>query len=293
VSKEAKVGLLLGLFFIAGIALVLRGVHQQRGEVLDQSLSVNGDMLNPPGGVAGQHPDFPQAVNQLADPWREPAAAAVPGQAKAGAERPTGQGVSWQSGPTRWEQELPGSEEASGQTVVASGQPVPAPRRDALAEALQEVTTPVNEVDAVVAAGVAPARSGEAPFYVTEKGDDLSRVALRVYGPTEGKRWVNVKRLYEANKETLASMNTVRVGQKLRIPPLPEAQPAGAQTASAPTASEQGRTCVVKEHDTLWGIAASELGSGVRFKEIQDLNRDVLKRDDKLVTGMKLKLPAR
>lgn len=37
-----------------------------------------------------------------------------------------------------------------------------------------------------------------------------------------------------------------------------------------------GTSYVVKQHDTLWGIAKSELGSGVRYAEIYNANKDVI-----------------
>ncbi|HOL31940.1 MAG TPA: LysM peptidoglycan-binding domain-containing protein [Anaerohalosphaeraceae bacterium] len=49
---------------------------------------------------------------------------------------------------------------------------------------------------------------------------------------------------------------------------------------------------VVKEGDSLWKIAASQLGSGVRYEEILALNPQ-LKKDSTLVVGSKIKIPAK
>jgi nucleoid-associated protein YgaU len=47
----------------------------------------------------------------------------------------------------------------------------------------------------------------------------------------------------------------------------------------------------VREGDNLWRIAAERFGDGSRYKEISKLNADILKDEDNLVVGMRLKLP--
>jgi nucleoid-associated protein YgaU len=49
----------------------------------------------------------------------------------------------------------------------------------------------------------------------------------------------------------------------------------------------------VKEGDSLWKIAASQLGDGNRYKEIIKLNPNVSTDGENLAIGMKLKIPAR
>jgi len=57
--------------------------------------------------------------------------------------------------------------------------------------------------------------------------------------------------------------------------------------------AQQSCQYVVREGDTLWRIAASQLGDGRRYKEISRLNEDVLQGKDSLVVGMRLIMPAR
>jgi nucleoid-associated protein YgaU len=45
--------------------------------------------------------------------------------------------------------------------------------------------------------------------------------------------------------------------------------------------------------DSLWRIAAEQLGSGSRYSEIADLNADILDDEDSLAVGMRLKMPVR
>jgi nucleoid-associated protein YgaU len=63
-----------------------------------------------------------------------------------------------------------------------------------------------------------------------------------------------------------------------------------ARRASA-AATPDGPAYTVQAGDSLWKIAASQLGSGTRCDDIAKLNADVLKGKDALMPGMKLRLP--
>lgn len=73
------------------------------------------------------------------------------------------------------------------------------------------------------------------------------------------------------------------------LPPVPEARPLPPVTVTPPAPA--GRTYVIKNRDTLWGIATRELGSGKRSKEIVDLNPGL--QPTKLKIGQTLILPDR
>lgn len=53
------------------------------------------------------------------------------------------------------------------------------------------------------------------------------------------------------------------------------------------------RFYIVGEGDSLWRIAAEQLGDGNRYGEIARLNADILDDEDSLSIGMRLKLPVR
>lgn len=148
--------------------------------------------------------------------------------------------------------------------------------------------------------------------YVVQEGDVLATVAKKVYGPVEGNRLVNIRRIYSANATTLKSPDEIFVGQKLVIPPLPEAEGSGETpnptlsenmfekveavgrrtlTEISPAKPAKERWYVVQEGDNLWKIAATQLGSGVRCDEIAKMNSDILKNKDVLDIGMRLRLP--
>ena len=57
------------------------------------------------------------------------------------------------------------------------------------------------------------------------------------------------------------------------------------------SSSSDNRTYTVKSGDTLWDIAASQLGSGARWNEIYDLNRNIISDANLIQPGWILKLP--
>ena len=64
-----------------------------------------------------------------------------------------------------------------------------------------------------------------------------------------------------------------------------------ASVPCAATRASGARTHVVKEGESLWKIAKQELGSGARWNEIYEANRDVLPNPEALHTGQKLRVP--
>lgn len=71
---------------------------------------------------------------------------------------------------------------------------------------------------------------------------------------------------------------------------------AAASLAVPSSVSSQGsvatREYVIKEGDSFWKIAASQLGSGARYKEIIELNPHI-SPDKPLVIGTKIRIPAK
>ena len=71
-------------------------------------------------------------------------------------------------------------------------------------------------------------------------------------------------------------------------PQEPEEQP---QEPEEPAEQPQSRTYTVQKGDSLWRIAAKELGSGRRWQEIYELNRGVISNPSLIFVGQELKLP--
>jgi nucleoid-associated protein YgaU len=147
-------------------------------------------------------------------------------------------------------------------------------------------------------------------IYTVRQGDSLAEIAKKVYGVAEGNKLANITRIFKANRNQLKSVDAIQVGQKLVIPSLPvgKDKPSGVVSGSAfekvesvgeshvqPSAQDSTQTSwyVVRQGDSLWKIAASQLGNGSRFSEITKLNTDILKSQNDLVIGMRLRMPAR
>ncbi|HYC72478.1 MAG TPA: LysM peptidoglycan-binding domain-containing protein [Opitutaceae bacterium] len=76
--------------------------------------------------------------------------------------------------------------------------------------------TPASQIAAGRPAATAPAPAespAESRYHTVADGDSLSRISLRYYGTAA--RW---QEIFEANRDELRGANTLRVGQRLRIP---------------------------------------------------------------------------
>ena len=107
-----------------------------------------------------------------------------------------------------------------------------------------------------------------------------------------GHRW---KYLWELNKDRIPNPDKLKAGTVIIIPIEQEGQKAklGIEDTVSPAADESTlRQYTVKQNDSLWKIAQSELGDGNRWKEIYELNKDVIKDSNKLTSGKTILIPA-
>lgn len=165
----------------------------------------------------------------------------------------------------------------------------------AASEVVKSISEPAPVQQTVVVE--TPAVQSSATIYKVSRGDSLAQIAQKFYGPQEGNRLVNIRKIYEANKRTLKYIDELQIGQKLIIPPLNAKQQALLKTGlfekvdkeAVPAASL--KEYVIKDQDTLWQIAAKYLGDPSRYEEIAALNESI--DTDNLIVGAKIKLPAR
>ena len=306
-TSDAKIGLLLGLVFIFIIAFVINGLpglHQK-----DDSNKLTTNMVgleSNPSGIGANERRVQMALDQPA--------AGVAG----GVQSPE---VTPGATVTPLPQGTPVAAE-SAQFGPSSAQPTPSNVEVAPAQ-----MTPTVSIDPTVSAPAqnAPAVNTQptaaapepAKVYVVQSGDSISGIAKKVYGVKEGVKQKNIDAIFAANRKTLNKINDLQVGQKLVIPSIPgsaaalsspaevltdknftKVESVGQKHSTANTnkpaaTAKSGSVYVVKEGDSLWKVAASQLGDGNRYKDIVKLNSDILSSEDDIAVGMQLKMPAK
>jgi LysM repeat protein len=283
-TSDAKIGLLLGLVFIFIIAFMINGLPRFRSNTNNNELTTN--MVSSPNdsmGIAAKERKA-QAVFDLVERVPQERADEVPV-------------VSENEGEVRFK--MPFSQGTS------------AVKDDLIVETANDrVKPPAPESDTNEKNEVNKSKPALLKTYVVSKGDNLAIIAQKFYGPDAGNKKINVMRIFEANRKLLKSLDEIYVGQKLNIPPLVDetadvfsgslfdkVKSIGRRLTSsdppkAPRAS-RGKQYVVREGDSLWRIAVEQLGDGTRYKEISELNADILGNEDYLAVGMSLRIPAR
>ncbi|MFO0972054.1 MAG: LysM peptidoglycan-binding domain-containing protein [Phycisphaerae bacterium] len=207
--------------------------------------------------------------------------------------------------PNRWvSSEQPGSAPKSGSgRVTLPSATEPAPQPGWVASNASE-TAPGKSADPAAAA---PGADGWPRNYVVKRGDTLAAIARRFYGDVN-----KVRDILEANPK-VRGPKRLFVGMTITLPaptsrdravPPPAgsneahaAAPGDAHAAEpAPSSAPPGalRTYVVQAGDSFYSIAADQLGSGKRWKDVLSLNKRLVRGDPaNLRPGMVLHLPDR
>lgn len=280
-TSDAKIGLLLGLVFIFIIAFIINGLPRFRSNTNNNELTTN--MVNSQNdsiGIAAKERKAQGVFNRAQRVKRERADEA--------------QTSSDDQAKIRYQVPLPGDD-----SVVESANDKIKPTAPA---------SDTNKKTRVNRPG--PVKPDLPKIYVVSEGDNLAVIAQKFYGPEKGNKKITVARIFEANRKLLKSPDEVYVGQKLTIPLLrdkPDSVFSGSlfekvksisrkltlsDTPKTPSA-KRNRQYVVREGDSLWQIAAAQLGDGTRYEEISELNTDILEDEDDIAVGMHLRMPAR
>jgi nucleoid-associated protein YgaU len=286
-TSDAKIGLLLGLVFIFIIAFIINGLPRFRSNTNNNELTTN--MVNSQNdslGIAAKERKAQGVFNRAGRVER-----------KGVDEVPV---ASKDEGGVRFKMPLP-----EGTSVV---------RDESVLETANDKVRPAattsNTNEKTKVNRPRPIRPSLPETYVVSEGDHLAIIALKFYGPDEGNKKINVDRIFEANRKLLKSPDEILVGQKLTIPPLIDksgsvfsgslfdrVKSIGRRLTSSETSKtpsvRQSKQYVVREGDSLWRIAVEQLGDGKRYKEISELNVDMLEDEDYLTVGTRLKIPER
>jgi nucleoid-associated protein YgaU len=137
-----------------------------------------------------------------------------------------------------------------------------------------------------------------------EEGDTVTKLAVKYMG---GNSKANREAIIKANPSMTADGHLVFAGRTYTIPPTAAAQvpvsgavgnagqpaPRPVAEPATPRLAPGTSLYTVKDNDSLWKIASEQLGSGTRWQELRDLNADVLKGSEQVRVNMRLKLPAK
>jgi len=312
-TRETRIGLLVGLLFIIMFGLVL-------SELAGTSTpaSVEGQDLVSSGGIEDvitRYSDLPTPPPARTDPPARPVLALAP--APGGRSIPASAPVAPPAAPV--------------------DAPPPISPRDMLA-AIGDDAAPIRSVPVVLpprgagttpAPGLADAPPPPAPpaqrTYTVQPGDTLTRIARKVYGPGNENEY---KRILEANKKTVKDETRLQVNQVLTIPPLPASpgsppSPPPVRPARAPTmvadlntlpavldsapprpirvqgpspapADQPRHTYVIRQGDTLTRIAREVLKDASRagIQRLIDANKSKISDPRKIQPGMELEIPS-
>ncbi|HZZ43646.1 MAG TPA: LysM peptidoglycan-binding domain-containing protein [Tepidisphaeraceae bacterium] len=296
-TRETKIGLLVGLAFIIVIGILLSDHLTTHGELPAAQLTQVGDNVRTASAV-------PVSANPPITPVTVPTNVTPNNTVLTHDElvsRPATAVV--QVGPSR----LPNSNGAQTAVSVNVG---PATSASAVTDPL--VTNTPSTVGQPLVALVAtdplmqpvtpgqttPAVANNLKPHKAEKGDTVSRMALKFLGANTS---TNRQAIIDANPSLKANPAKITVGHTYMIPSgkagtdnTDASKTAVASTDTTatdkPKATVTTTTYTVKANDTLWKIAG---GDSNLIKEIQDLNKDTLKGKSVVRAGLVLKIPAK
>jgi nucleoid-associated protein YgaU len=289
-TRDAKIGLLLGLVFIFIIAFIINGLPSlQRGDGNELTRNMANTQRNNNGigtnaravthrTITPVRPTTPPTVMHSVQ--TEPQISQTPNEQ------------------IRFQTQLP---EPSPTAVVQ-------PQNTAVQSVLQSQAAKVAAQEPInPAKTVKTTAANRTRIYKVQDGDSLASISKQLYGEELGNKKATVDKIFKANRKILKSPDQIYVGQKLIIPPLAEAASTSPekvlpkdnfqlvdtvgrrhQQNTAKTVTKT-RDYTVREGDSLWKIASEQLGDGNRYPELAKLNK--LDDEDFLVVGARLKLP--
>ncbi len=144
---------------------------------------------------------------------------------------------------------------------------------------------PGAAAESTPAAATAEQAPAAAQTYTVKAGDSLWAIAEQHLG--DGQRYQEIIELNRDRPQpggyTVAQRDGIDPGMVLELPT------EAAASAATTQAGEEQRTVV--SGDTLWDIAADELGSGERYTEIYEASRDITQPDGRQISDPNLIIP--
>jgi nucleoid-associated protein YgaU len=287
-TSDAKIGLLLGLVFIFIIAFIINGLPSFHKDTNNNELTTTMVSLqNGSPGLAAKERKVHREVISRIEPVKKQPPVEV-------------QTPPMDNQDIRFAMPLPKNTPTVKETVeVKTAAPIQ------FLPVVKETEKKSNRVKL--------SKSTWPKTYAVSEGDNLAVIAKKFYGDEKGNKRINIVRIFEANHKLLKSPDEICVGQKLTIPPLSASAPRKSRIKSIFSGTifknvesigkrrlsnnsleaKRTRQHIVREGDSLWQIAAKQLGNGNRYVEIIKLNTDILEDEDNVPVGISLKIPVR
>lgn len=297
-TRETKIGLLVGLGFIIVFGLLL-GDRTQLEPTIDDEIAAAGDagpqaagqnpLLTATGSDSGIEQIRPPEVRDVRQPIRTRQSNPIP-QPRPSPAQPMPPVVPV---PTLSDRQAPRPE-----PEPADQQQVRQPELNV--DYHEGRYGPAEPAPRELAAEANPrAEQTQFAIYTVRPGDSLRKIAGEIYGDRNA-----YTRIFDANRDQLNDPANIYVNQRLRIPN-PPARPArvqqvdevGAQEYLTELTREQqaapARTYTVQAGDNLWRIARSQMNdaSPAAVDRLFEANRDVLSSPDMVRVGMTLRIP--
>ena len=309
-TRETKIGLLVGLAFIIVIGILLSDHLTSSTEPPPATLAQTGDNVRQtttvPGGTGA--PIATEVTPPQIQPHQPvPTPRELQPQTLATAIVQVGGPGAAQGTPQAAPPPITVvNEPAATPGPVQAEPPPPAvdPRFSDVAQVAQQhnetlvTVTPTGQPQPLPTSTAPPAASA-GKDYIAEPGDSVSKMASKLLGANTK---TNREAIIRANPTLQQDPNMVVVGKSYKIPAVPTpasvsptavAQQAPAAQPVRPAASTE-YFYTVKEGDTLTRIAREQLGQDASaIASIMELNRDMLKGSDKIFVNMKLRLPGK
>lgn len=164
----------------------------------------------------------------------------------------------------------------------------PPPLLDADTPPPLSVAWSANSANAARARGAAAVPQGDASAYVVRDGDDLTSIAVKLYGHAGG-----AQAIWSVNRDRLSDPNVLPIGLELRIPPAWSVPAVQHNPLSSQVIEPARRPAKVRvgAGETLESLAQRFYGDRSMAPRLFEANRDLLRNPQLVVAGMELRLP--
>lgn len=154
-----------------------------------------------------------------------------------------------------------------------SAAPAPAEGSDPFSDLTANAEVPASEASEDSHGASSSGTTGEVGWYEVKQGDTLMKIAFSIYGDID--RW---KDLRDWNTGSFKSFSHLKAGAKLKY-----------ETPSVAFSQEElAHSYLIKQGDTLAGIADEVYGRRMKYKKLQSYNSHLIKDVNRIFAGFNL-----